>query len=158
MNCATKDERDKRRKTQLSLNHGQHQLRTLKLEQNTSRLLMTSNNLYKDNHAFYYQLNIQAAPMAFYLGTDGYDIGAMACFLGIPCGRAWELTFHRHSTKIHATVMSVTKYILVEAFEDEVIAKMEEKLKDKYTSEGIDEFVTKYFFLKMTSYLRRYKK
>jgi len=105
---------------------------------------MASNNLYKDNHVFYYQLNIQAALMEFYLGTCGYDIGAMACFLGIPGGRAWEWTFHRHSAKIHAIVMSVTTDILAKAFEDEVIATMKEKLKDKYTSEKIDEFVTKY--------------
>ena len=92
----------------------------MKWHQNTSTLLLTSNNLYKDNHAFYYQLNICAALVAFYLSTGGYDIGAMACFQ--PGGRAWEQTFHPHSKKIHITVILVTDSILAKAFEDEVIA------------------------------------
>ena len=82
--------------------------------------------------------------MAFYLGTGGYDIGAMACFLGIPGGRAWERTFHWHSAKIHTTIMSVTERILENSFEEEVIATIRGKLKDKYTSEEIAEFVTKF--------------
>ena len=104
----------------------------------------TSNNLYKDNHAFHYQLNIRAALMAFYLGTGGYDIGDMACFLEIPGGRAWERTFHRHSTKIHTTIMSATERILADAFEEEVTATIRGKPKDEYTSEEIEKFVTKF--------------
>ena len=82
--------------------------------------------------------------MAFHLVTGGYDIGAMACFLGIPGGRAWEQTFHRHNAKIHTTIMSVTEHILVNDFEEEVIATIRSKLKDKYISKEIAEFVTKF--------------
>ena len=100
----------------------------------SSSLLLTLNNQYKENHAFHYQLNIRAALIAFYLGTGGYDIGAMACFLGIPGGQSWERTFHRHSKTIHTSIIQVTDEILKKAFEDEVIATFQETLKDKYTS------------------------
>ena len=119
-------------------------MKKLQLQQSTAKVLLTSNDLYKENNAFHYQLNICAALLSFYLGTGGYDVGAVTCFLGIPGGHGWERTFHQHSAKIHTTIMSVTDCIIVTAFEDEVIATIKEMLKNKYTSKEILEFVTKY--------------
>ena len=82
--------------------------------------------------------------MAFYLGTGGYDIGAMACFLGLPGGRSWERTFHRHSKKIHTEIISVTNTIMAKAFEDEVIATIREKLENELESDEIEEVIKKY--------------
>ena len=82
--------------------------------------------------------------MAFYLGTGGYNIGAMACFLGLPGGRSWERTFHRHSKKIHTKIISVTNSIMAKAFEDEVIATIREKLKDELENDEIEEIIQKY--------------
>ena len=86
MDLNTKEQRDEHRKSHLSLNHDQRQPKRIKLNKVASSLLLRSNNIYKDNYEFHYQLNIQAMLMAFYLGTGGYDIGTIAYFLEIPDG------------------------------------------------------------------------
>ena len=136
MEMKTKQQRDKKRKAQLSRNHLQRQLNKINALTNTSSVLKTKINKYVVNNALHYQLNICAILLAFYLGTGGYDVGSIACFFGIPGGRGWERTFHHHSGRIHEVIMGV--------FEDEVIAMIKEKMKDNYSNDEIDELVKKY--------------
>jgi len=101
------------------------------------------NNNVNENHAFRYQLNIRVALASFYLDTGGYDIGALTFFLGIPGGRSWERTFHRHSELIHDTVMYVADDIIKKVYDEEIAAKIRKELKDdEYTEVEINEFVT----------------
>ena len=77
----------------------------------------------------------------FYLGTSGYNVCAMAYFLGIPGGWSWERTFSCHSKTIHTLIITIRDEILKKAFEDEVIATLRETLKDKCISNEIEQFV-----------------
>ena len=69
-----------------------------------------------------FDLNIRAMLSAFYIGTGGYDIGGMASFFGIPGGRSFERTFHRHSHSIHCVILDECTKILEEALNEEIIA------------------------------------
>ena len=72
---------------------------------------------------------------------SSYNVGSIACFFGIPGGRGWERTFHRHSGRIHEVIMGGTDSILNKAFEDEVIATIKEKIKDNCCNDEIDILV-----------------
>ena len=114
---------------------------------------MLQNNNFKDNHAFRYQLNIWAAFESFYLDIGGYDIGVLTCFLGIPGGRYWERTFHRHSELIHDTVMFVADDIMKKAYDEEIAATIRKELKDDKCREvEINEFVMAFKNKKLMPY------
>ena len=81
---------------------------------------------------------------------------SMACFFGIPGGRGWERTFHCYS-RIHEVIMGVTDTILKKAFEDEVIATIKHKMKDKYSDDEIDEFIKNIKTNNSMTYLRSSK-
>ena len=94
MDKNTKALHEAHKRARISLNHKQRQLKSLHNSSSTSSLL--ENEAFRENHAFRYQINMRMALAYFPLGTGGADIGAAACFLGIPGGRSWERIFHRH--------------------------------------------------------------
>uniref|UniRef100_A0A7S0C7E0 Mutator-like transposase domain-containing protein n=1 Tax=Proboscia inermis TaxID=420281 RepID=A0A7S0C7E0_9STRA len=55
------------------------------------------------------EINIRAMMSAFYIGTGGFDIGNVTAFLGIPGGKSWERTYHRHSSSMTKHIMKVAE-------------------------------------------------
>ena len=49
---------------------------------------------------------------AFYLGTGDFDVGKYASFFGIPGGKIFEQTFHRNSTVLHKTILTLCHKVM----------------------------------------------
>ena len=132
----------KHRARQLALNHKKRKLAALHLNGSKSTLDLEKEEAEpegKDN-ALNYDTNIRACLAAFYIGTGGYDIGSVASFLGVPGGRSFERTFHRHSRTLHSTIMGICKDVMKDAFYDEVAATIRDKFGEKYSNEEIEKY------------------
>ena len=103
-----------------------------------------SSSKFSRKHALRYQINLRTVLTAFYIGTGGYDIGSIACFLGINGGRSWERSFHRHSETIHSVILETTKEILDNAFLGEVEATIRDECNGKFDDDEINKFITSY--------------
>ena len=141
MKRKNKREKKKYRTAQLALNHKQRKLASISLNRSTTTVNEIKEKAVKSErrefHALNYEINICACLAAFYIGTGGYDIGSVASFLGVPGGRSFERTFHRHSKFLHSTIMRICKDATKKAFYEEVAATIKDKIGDKYSDDEI---------------------
>jgi len=91
------------------------------------------------------EINIRAMMSAFYIGTGGFDIGNVTAFLGIPGGKSWERTYHRHSSSMTKHIMKVAEDEMRGALNEEIEATIRDKLDGKMDDEEIDNAVKAWF-------------
>ena len=82
-----------------------------------------------------YELNIRAMLYTFFHGQGGCETASQASFLGIPGGKSWERTFHRHSDLFHKKMLDLCGSIIRDALTREVTATINEKMSGKFTNE-----------------------
>ena len=66
----------------------------------------------KKRHILKYDLNSRAILTLFYVGTGSFDVGGFASFFALPGDRSWEISFHRHSSRINDIVVSVAATVM----------------------------------------------
>ena len=76
---------------------------------------------------------------AYYTGTGGLDIGNVSAFFGIPGGKSWERTYHRHSPSMTKHIMKVAEDAMLGALDDEIEVTMREKLNGKMDDDKINK-------------------
>ena len=81
------------------------------------------------------EINLRAMMSAYYTGTGGFDIGNVTAFLGIPGGKSWERTYHRHSPSMTKLIMKVAEDAMLGALDDEIEATIREKLDGQMNGE-----------------------
>ena len=91
------------------------------------------------------EINIRAIMSAYYTGTGGFDIGNVTAFLGIPGGKSWERTYHRHSPSMAKHIIQVANDSMGGALNEEIKATIREKLEGIYEKEKIDGAITAWF-------------
>ena len=83
---------------------------------------------------------------AYHPVTGGFDIGNISAFLGIPGGKSWERTYHRHSPRMTKHIMKVAQDAMLGALHEEIEATMREKLDGKkYDDDKINKAVKALF-------------
>ena len=74
---------------------------------------------------------------AYYTGTGGFDIGNVSEFLGIPRGKSWERTYHRHSPSMAKHIMTVAEDAMLDTLNAEIEAIIREKLDGEMDDDEI---------------------
>ena len=70
----------------------------------------------------------------FHLGTGGKDIGKALTMMGVPGGRHFERSFHRHASHVSSVVRSCNKRII----EESSIVEIKLSICDLYDKEELD--------------------
>ena len=91
------------------------------------------------------EINLRAMMSAYYAGTGGSDIGNVSAFLGIPGGKSFERTYHRHSPSMTKHIMKVAEDAMLGALNDEIEASIREKLDGEMDDDEIKKAANAWF-------------
>ena len=80
----------------------------------------------------------------YYHGAGSRDIGNTMSFLGVPGGHAFHNLFYKNMDSFTDKIHTELQEIVDEGFEKEIKASIQHELKDEYSDEEIEVFVTNY--------------